>query len=220
MESKAVLLTGYSGKKEGFGAVCLSRNQENHEPCEWLEGWRKRRFFKRARGATAKCNVDDKWRVETRCQNDGTAEGNDMIVRWTRRMFAVLRFPPSIPGPVEGPSYLPLTDLALLLSSLSLSLFPSSFFFIYIHTPPSAISRCDSTSLTSTTTNHQHQLEGDSGFVDIIGFCTVLVSSFSLASRFQHVVLLEKERTIGGYYWPWRMAVLIGRKWKIAAILR
>lgn len=42
MESKAVLLTGYSGKKEGFGAVCLSRNQENHEPCEWLEGWRKR----------------------------------------------------------------------------------------------------------------------------------------------------------------------------------
>lgn len=132
MESKAVLLTGYSGKKEGFGAVCLSRNQENHEPCEWLEGWRKRRFFKRARGATAKCNVDDKWRVETRCQNDGTAEGNDMIVRWTRRMFAVLRFPPSIPGPVEGPSYLPLTDLALLLSSLSL-FFLLFFFFIYTH---------------------------------------------------------------------------------------
>lgn len=59
MESKAVLLTGYSGKKEGFGAVCLSRNQENHEPYEWLEGWCNA-VLKRARGATAKCNVDDK----------------------------------------------------------------------------------------------------------------------------------------------------------------
>lgn len=59
MESKAVLLTGYSGKKEGFDAVCLSRNQENHEPYEWLEGWCNA-VLKRARGATAKCNVDDK----------------------------------------------------------------------------------------------------------------------------------------------------------------
>lgn len=58
MESKAVLLTGYSGKKEGFGAVCLSRNQENHEPYEWRGG--ATAVLKRVRGATAKCNVDDK----------------------------------------------------------------------------------------------------------------------------------------------------------------
>lgn len=131
MEWKAVLLTGYSGKKEGFGAVCLSRNQENHEPYEWLEGWCNA-VLKRARGATAKCNVDDKWRVETRCQNDGTAEGNDMIVRWTRRMFAVLRFPPSIRGGAllfalnrPGPS-------SLFFFSF-LSLFSFLFFYIYTH---------------------------------------------------------------------------------------
>ena len=77
---------------------------------------------------TAKCNVDDKWRVGTRCQNDGTAEGNDMIVRWTRRMFAVLRFPPSIPSPRRtSPPFLPLL--------------PAQPFF---YTRPSAISRRDS----------------------------------------------------------------------------
>lgn len=50
----------------------------------------------RARGATTKCNVDDKRRAETRCQNDGTAKGNDMIgpLYAVQGMFAVLRFPP------------------------------------------------------------------------------------------------------------------------------
>lgn len=49
-----------------------------------------------ARGATTKRNADDKRRSETRCQNDGTAKGNDMIgpLYAVQGMFVVLRFPP------------------------------------------------------------------------------------------------------------------------------
>lgn len=95
----------------------------------------------------------------TSMTNDGSKRGVRMtgpqrVMIWlSGERGGCLRFCGFRPRFVEGPSYLPLTDPALLLFSSSLfSLFFLFSFFIYIHTPPSAISRCDSTSLTSTTT--------------------------------------------------------------------
>lgn len=86
------------------------RGQENHRArcvtaLEWGRALSARFAFLQRRGgdATTKCNVDDKRRAETRCQNERTAKGNDMIgpLDDVRGMFAVLRFPPleSTPSP-------------------------------------------------------------------------------------------------------------------------
>lgn len=111
----------------------VRKTTERVADCDWTWRYFKCAFLENAvaRGATTKCNVDDKRRPETRCQNDGTAKGNDMIglLYAVRGMFVVLRFPPlkSTPLPSFSP---PLLCLSLPLSqSLSLCL-PRALFLL------------------------------------------------------------------------------------------
>jgi len=105
--------------------------------CDWTWRYFKCTFLENAvaRGATTKCNVDDKRRAETRCQNDGTAKGNDMIgpLYAVRGMFAVLRFPPLKSTPL--PSFF-LPPLCLFLYTS-----PSLSFYLLLLRTTSSISR-------------------------------------------------------------------------------